>query len=451
MSQTLPSRISVRCSCGAKLAVPLSAAGREVKCPKCSLKIPVPALEPQAGASHSSPLTEPSKAAPPPHASSAERVIVSCSCGAKLKVKATDAGKKAKCPKCAGVFVIQVPSKASSVPAAEESEEQEDSLLSMLGEQEQAATTVAPASGGAPGFCPSCGVAMNAGAQLCVACGYSLASGRRLAVDEGRGGALGNLAGNVFGFLGPIARRMGAFMLGCVLSLVGALIGAGIWIGVAMATEYEIGWIAWGVGGLAGLGMAMGYRDRNVKAGLVASVMALFGVVFAKVMVFVLVIMSLAQTYSKAAENDIQAQRELVTQAITEEILSKQKKPLTDRAEDRAYRQANADAVKQVAAMSDDEVRKRWADMDDEGSGEEEEAAAPNASDSKSKSTDVQAPPLPGPTRDSKPSRVAEADEEEMPSISGLFFQAMFGAKDILFILLAIGTAYRVAAGGLTE
>ena len=40
--------------------------------------------------------------------------------------------------------------------------------------------------------------------------------------------------------------------------MIGGAVGAAIWAGIAIATDYEIGWIAWGVGVLAGFGVRAG-------------------------------------------------------------------------------------------------------------------------------------------------------------------------------------------------
>lgn len=78
-------------------------------------------------------------------------------------------------------------------------------------------------------------------------------------------------------------------MMGCALSGVGALIGAAAWSGIAIVTNYEIGYIAWGLGVLAGLGMWIGYKEGNLRAGLTASVIALVGIVAAKATTFIYV------------------------------------------------------------------------------------------------------------------------------------------------------------------
>lgn len=55
--------------------------------------------------------------------------------------------------------------------------------------------------------------------------------------------------------------------------LVGGVIGAVIWASVAYFTQYEIGWIAWAVGGLVGYGVAWGNRGvdhSSTSAGVLA-------------------------------------------------------------------------------------------------------------------------------------------------------------------------------------
>ncbi|HRQ72738.1 MAG TPA: hypothetical protein PLU35_06895, partial [Phycisphaerales bacterium] len=50
---------------------------------------------------------------------------------------------------------------------------------------------------------------------------------------------------------------------GLVGAIIGALVGAGIWGLVSYQSGYEVGWIAWGVGALTGLGMLLGARDSS--------------------------------------------------------------------------------------------------------------------------------------------------------------------------------------------
>ncbi len=61
--------------------------------------------------------------------------------------------------------------------------------------------------------------------------------------------------------------------------LLGGAIGAAIWAAVTVTTQREIGWIAWGVGILAGLGVRMAAgEDDGVPPGVLAAVIALASV-----------------------------------------------------------------------------------------------------------------------------------------------------------------------------
>lgn len=55
---------------------------------------------------------------------------------------------------------------------------------------------------------------------------------------------------------------------------------------MAAGTGYEIGWIAWGIGILAGVGMLFGRREEGEAAGMAAAVFSLAGIMAAKAMIF---------------------------------------------------------------------------------------------------------------------------------------------------------------------
>lgn len=60
-----------------------------------------------------------------------------------------------------------------------------------------------------------------------------------------------------------------------VFGVIGGVVGAAVWAGVAYFTEYEIGWIAWGIGGLVGYCVAVANKDRlrsPTQAGVIAVV-----------------------------------------------------------------------------------------------------------------------------------------------------------------------------------
>lgn len=67
--------------------------------------------------------------------------------------------------------------------------------------------------------------------------------------------------------------------------LIGGAIGALAWAGVVVFTGYEVGWIAWGVGGLVGYGVAKGNEDgarSSTAAGTLAVVIAALAIVAGK-------------------------------------------------------------------------------------------------------------------------------------------------------------------------
>jgi len=68
-------------------------------------------------------------------------------------------------------------------------------------------------------------------------------------------------------------------------SFGGALVGAIIWLVIAKATGFEIGFIAWGVGGLAGVGMTVFTDRRSAGLGVLAAVFAICGIFMGKMFV----------------------------------------------------------------------------------------------------------------------------------------------------------------------
>lgn len=74
------------------------------------------------------------------------------------------------------------------------------------------------------------------------------------------------------------------FSVGLLGSLLGAAIGAVAWAVVVIVTNYQLGIIAWGLGALAGYGMARGHRDARAGAGIAAALVAVLGILAARVM-----------------------------------------------------------------------------------------------------------------------------------------------------------------------
>ncbi len=70
--------------------------------------------------------------------------------------------------------------------------------------------------------------------------------------------------------------QIGALLLGSFLACIGAVLGIVLWVVVLFGTQYEIGWIWWGMGALTGIGMQLGIRDSadTELAGIFAALIA---------------------------------------------------------------------------------------------------------------------------------------------------------------------------------
>lgn len=350
--------------------------------------------------------------------SSSDRIVVSCSCGAKLRVAATSVGKKAKCPKCGEVISITAPASTqpqAKQPAATPSPLDDDAggLLDDLAMHEQSAEA-------SDSPCPGCGASMQPGARVCVECGFDAKKG------VAQKSALLPSEPTEDEAAKQLAKRAGTFALGCTLSGVGASLGAGIWCLVAIKANYEIGWIAWGVGILAGVGMSFGYRQKTQTAGVVAAGIALSGVILAKALVFVIVIYAVVLGHT--SDPDLRRQH-VVWQTTNEILVERGIDP--ENPTDEEWESAWNEAETKMAVHSDEEIERLWQEYQDADAlfAEEESLAQEQALDE---------------------NQGSPADEEDIPvgEMLTLFFTTMFGLFDLLFIFLAVSSAYKIASGG---
>ena len=60
-------------------------------------------------------------------------------------------------------------------------------------------------------------------------------------------------------------------------AVVGGLVGVAVWIGVGLA-GYEVGWIAWGIGALAGIGTRI-FNDKDTAMGALSAALIAAGLV----------------------------------------------------------------------------------------------------------------------------------------------------------------------------
>ena len=87
-----------------------------------------------------------------------------------------------------------------------------------------------------------------------------------------------------------------ASAIGCTSTVV-------LWISLATTIQADIGWMAWVVGGLTGFGMSCRPEDRASSiAGVLAAATAISGVMIAKAVTFLTVVLPLLQQIP--AENE---------------------------------------------------------------------------------------------------------------------------------------------------
>lgn len=74
------------------------------------------------------------------------------------------------------------------------------------------------------------------------------------------------------------------FVRSVVLSIIFAAAGALVWALISKSSGYEIGWIAWGIGLAAGMGALIGGAQPSVKLGVTAAVIAVCAIMSGKLL-----------------------------------------------------------------------------------------------------------------------------------------------------------------------
>ena len=213
-------------------------------------------------------------------------------CGKHYEVGDDLAMRRARCSGCQTVFRVPEPASMLHSPLGEEA------LLAALFEEEfgPAADDTKP--------CPSCSAPLAETAVLCIECGFHTERGHRIFIDRQEaepaalidstpsGTRIPATSASVTRTLAKQRKRYSGFSLasyarGTLMSLAFALVGGALWAFASLATDYALSFLAWGVGSLAGLGMALGHQDDDgTLAGITSAVMAFVGCVFSKVLYF---------------------------------------------------------------------------------------------------------------------------------------------------------------------
>jgi hypothetical protein len=107
--------------------------------------------------------------------------------------------------------------------------------------------------------------------------------------------------------------------------IIGGVVGVFIWVEVGYFTHLEVGWIAWGVGFLVGVGVRyaayMGEQEASTALGFMSAGMAICCILIAKFLVFTLLIKDISSSFDNIAFNvnyDESAIAELANEIVTQ-------------------------------------------------------------------------------------------------------------------------------------
>jgi hypothetical protein len=290
--------------------------------------------------------------------------------------------------------------------------------------------------------CPSCSAPLAAGAVLCVKCGYDTRTRGRRIVEHGEEEEQG-----------PKRSKLGtaaSLLRGTFFSFLGAMLGAIAWAVLAYFTLHEFWFMAWALGGLAGLGMALGHEDDDgTFAGIIAAFMSLVGIVAAKVCIIVIFIAAFVSSAANELEivdeagGAVEFQRTALAMAMAMKDLEAQGVTMAD-VDRRQFEAAVEKAKQEVAQLPAEEIEARLealaaehgldGDLDEEVADASEEPGDGGQLADRELEDDVEA---------------SEGDEEEVTF--GSLLGELFGPVDGIFILLAFFTAYKVGSGEIGD
>ena len=265
-----------------------------------------------------------------------DHLVVECSCGKRLKAPASAVGRKAKCPKCGNIMVVEAP----PPPPAEG--DLDFNAIYDIAEKEAQLAAQQEASSPSSMRCPSCGGALAAGAVLCVGCGFDIRTKRKVAPKSAAVAPLATAQGKPKGAGGWFTKAAkkgadaeddaapaasGNVFFGIGLGLAGACVGAvPLFFGWYKAENFPfIGWLVLLVGAGAGFGVNFGYKAGTHFAGAIAAAITMAVVLTTK---FAAIAAVVAPTVIKAA-NEVQEEAAVtrdtrVLQMLVEEEGKKQ-------------------------------------------------------------------------------------------------------------------------------
>ncbi|NIR43543.1 MAG: hypothetical protein GWN99_06550 [Gemmatimonadetes bacterium] len=125
-----------------------------------------------------------------------------------------------------------------------------------------------------------------------------------------------------------------------IAGAISAVIGGAAWAAIVALTEYEFGWLAWGIGFLVGLAMARMTTARGPALGALAALLAAAGLVIGKALIVIFVT-------EPALAREIQADETWMAEAAAYELQASRELPpdVQERLDALAYEDTISDAL----------------------------------------------------------------------------------------------------------
>ena len=207
------------------------------------------------------------------------------------------------------------------------------------------------------------------------------------------------------------------FMGGIIGGVLAGVIGAVIWAFIAYYANVEIGWIAWIIGGLVGVGVAIGCRgETGTETGALAAIIALVSICGGKFAAIHMDAQAVSTTMAASVRlSDEDAKLYMAGQLVTE--YEGAGKTLT------WPKDMTADAAETPADYPKDlwkDVETRWAAM--------------GGADQASYRARIEA-------------RMKADLREMVHGMANADYKSTFGFLDVVFFLLALVTAFKVGGG----
>jgi len=270
--------------------------------------------------------------------------------------------------------------------------------------------------------CPRCGTLIADG-KTCQMCGFSLSASIPATAVSGKGAA--KLATSAIKFPLIIASGLG-----------GAILGAAIWAGIVKFTGFELGIVAWGMGGLVGFCVTLFTKHRSVLLGILAVAFAIVGILMGKFFI--------AQWYVMPEMKNMLNMQNNPPEDVIKDFVSDPESMLTI-------------ACLHLAEQGEFDEEFAWTLV----AAHNNEADAPPELKEKIQAGLQKATQL-------RDSWTAKEKEQHVREHFGKFarrinelvdsefgfaaaFIATFGLIDILWVILAIGSAFKIAAGRMNN